>query len=659
MKSFLGDLIVRVGGDSSDLQSDLRKAKAKMGEFAGEARKTATDVAKVGAASLAAGGAIASALVAQSINGARELSNLARVADTSTATLQKLAFGARTVGIEQDKLSDILKDTKDRVGDFLQTGGGPMADFFENIAPKIGVTAEQFRDLSGPQALQLYVDSLEKANLSQSEMTFFMEAVASDATALIPLLRDGGREMNALANQAENLGLVLSDIEVEQMNQAAIAVGDIRQVFDGFVNQVSAELSPVISAMGKQFIGAAEDAGGVGEAAEDSANVIISSASFVVDAIEGIRRTFEIAGKGATLFGLGVQEAALMAAEFILNRPVQAVNELIEQFNRLPGVEIAPIGLSQLGADTAQALQVTRNAIDIGMADIEEILMREMPSAQFDEFIANAREAAKESAAAKLEINGMLDPNQDESAGAGSMPKDLENRLNAIREANATELELLNQKHQEELEAIEAARAQKNVTEEEYGKLLSDTILRQTDELTAIEEAAAEKRKQIAQAEADAKRKTLGKALSDLSTLVNSENRKMFEVGKAAAIANTSLSTYEGAQKAYTALAGIPVVGPALGAAAAGAAIAAGVARVQAINSTSFKGGGSPNRSTSNSQAINGAGTPVAGGGGDGSAGAGQTLFVQGINPGDIFTGEQLIDLINIARENGARFAFA
>jgi len=80
---------------------------------------------------------------------------------------------------------------------------------------------------------------------------------------------------------------------------------------------------------------------------------------------------------------------------------------------------------------------------------------------------------------------------------------------------------------------------------------------------------------------------------SDLSTLQQSGNKRLFEVGKAAARANVVMSTYEGAQKAYTSLAGIPVVGPALGAAAAGAAIVAGGIRLQAINSTSFGGGGS------------------------------------------------------------------
>ena len=56
--------------------------------------------------------------------------------------------------------------------------------------------------------------------------------------------------------------------------------------------------------------------------------------------------------------------------------------------------------------------------------------------------------------------------------------------------------------------------------------------------------------------------------------------------GKAAAIASTLISTYQGAQDSYKSLAGIPVVGPALGIAAAAAAVAGGLQTVKSIQST-------------------------------------------------------------------------
>lgn len=67
-------------------------------------------------------------------------------------------------------------------------------------------------------------------------------------------------------------------------------------------------------------------------------------------------------------------------------------------------------------------------------------------------------------------------------------------------------------------------------------------------------------------------------------------NRQAFLAYKAFAISQAIIDTYTSAQKAYFALAGIPFVGPALGVAAAAAAVAAGMARVNAIRSQSYSG---------------------------------------------------------------------
>lgn len=80
-------------------------------------------------------------------------------------------------------------------------------------------------------------------------------------------------------------------------------------------------------------------------------------------------------------------------------------------------------------------------------------------------------------------------------------------------------------------------------------------------------------------------------ALNDLAVFQNSKNKELAAIGKAAAISSTIISTYEGAQKAFTALAGIPFVGPFLGGAAAAAAVAGGLARVAMISGTPLAGG--------------------------------------------------------------------
>jgi hypothetical protein len=80
----------------------------------------------------------------------------------------------------------------------------------------------------------------------------------------------------------------------------------------------------------------------------------------------------------------------------------------------------------------------------------------------------------------------------------------------------------------------------------------------------------------------------LGDIMGNMSSLMNSESRKMFEIGKAAATASAIIETISAAQKAFSAMALITGVGPALGAAAAAAAMLSGMARVQQIQATTF-----------------------------------------------------------------------
>src|SRR5690554_75260 len=88
-----------------------------------------------------------------------------------------------------------------------------------------------------------------------------------------------------------------------------------------------------------------------------------------------------------------------------------------------------------------------------------------------------------------------------------------------------------------------------------------------------------------------------GQMASDIEAFAQvfgAENSKMMAIAKTAAIAQTIMQTYEGAQKAFTALAGIPIVGPALGTAAAAAAVAGGMARVAQIRGVSGRIAGGP-----------------------------------------------------------------
>lgn len=83
-----------------------------------------------------------------------------------------------------------------------------------------------------------------------------------------------------------------------------------------------------------------------------------------------------------------------------------------------------------------------------------------------------------------------------------------------------------------------------------------------------------------------------GDAFKDMYDATGQKSKEFFYAWKAMQIAETIISTYTGAQKAYQAYADIPYVGPALGGVAAALAVAQGLARVALIRSQSLAVGG-------------------------------------------------------------------
>ncbi|WP_099865919.1 phage tail tape measure C-terminal domain-containing protein [Pararhizobium haloflavum] len=312
-----------------------REMEAANKRLAGFARGITVAMSAAAAAAIPAMGAIARA----TIQAAAETRELAQVANATPEAFQRWAGAARSVGIEEEKLADVLKDVNDRVGDFLQTGGGPMADFFENVAPKVGVTADQFARLSGPEALKLFVDSLERAGLSQQEMTFYLEAMASDVTRLLPLLRNGGAEMQRLGARASDLGAVMDASTIETMRRAQIALIGVGQVFEGMRNQIGAALAPAMIRLSNAFIRLSSSGGMLHSAFHGLIDNLDRLATYAATFVAYLTGRW-VAGFAAAAFSVrGLATALVLLRGALIRTGIGAliigVGELIYQFGQL------------------------------------------------------------------------------------------------------------------------------------------------------------------------------------------------------------------------------------------------------------------------------------------------------------------------------------
>ena len=142
-----------------------------------------------------------------------------------------------------------------------------------------------------------------------------------------------------------------------------------------------------------------------------------------------------------------------------------------------------------------------------------------------------------------------------------------------------------------EMDVIQQGEDNKTVTLEEANQARLDAQQRYNAQMLQIENAALSANMKLWQAGYIGRLQLVSGVLGQMSVLMQSHNKSQFELGKRAAIAQTVIDTYAAAQKSYSAMAGIPYIGPILGVIAAAAAIASGMARVQAIRSTNFESG--------------------------------------------------------------------
>ena len=135
-------------------------------------------------------------------------------------------------------------------------------------------------------------------------------------------------------------------------------------------------------------------------------------------------------------------------------------------------------------------------------------------------------------------------------------------------------------------------------------------------EINRIKASYVKKSKDLAKEEADfnkaMKEQDVQNALSAGSDILSSISSLVGEgtaVGKAAAIASTTIDTYQSANAAYKSVVGIPVAGPVLAPIAAGVAVASGLMSIKKIISTKTPGnksaGGAPSISVPSAPAFN------------------------------------------------------
>lgn len=256
------------------------------------------------------------------ISTASEVQKMSDMLGESVEDFQYFSKGAETAGLSLEQFGMMGKDALDRLGE-ARRGEGEMMDFFEKVAPKIGVTIDMFKDLSGPEVIQAYYDGLEKANLSHAETITYMEQIINDGSLLIPLLKDGGAGFKKWGEEAKNAGAIMSKDMVDNLGKAKENLYTLELQFQGFQAMLINSVTPAVTAIAQNFdnIKAVVIALGAAISAKLVVQCAVLAKEFVIGVAQGMAYQMQLSALQGQAMRTATAMGVLRSASALLGGP--------------------------------------------------------------------------------------------------------------------------------------------------------------------------------------------------------------------------------------------------------------------------------------------------------------------------------------------------
>lgn len=500
---------------------------------------------------------------------AKELKVASDLSGVAVEELQLMAHATSTVGIGIEQLGDISKDTREKIGDFLNTGGGGFQDFADAMKltkKEAKETADEFATLSGPQILQEMVTRMEAANVSAVQMSHALEGMASDTTKLIPLLKDGGAEMIKLRDAAGAVVIPLSDDDVDlfiRMGQSTdIAAAALKSLGEQTLLDLSSAFIKTANSVA-QFLASLNE----GTIAQKSSR--INDISDEIDTLEeGIKNAETAAGRAWNVltFNTGQEKFSLEKINELLVEKwrLQSEIDLIEKGikPKITATDSKPQpdgggGGGGSNAENASQLEALQKRLEV----FEETQGKELALLQFKH--EKEQEFINQNVENETEKNEKLLLLQEEY-------------LAALSEMGQTDLERIQETFTNEVELNREKLNQKLIDEEEFQKRVAESIKKHDKGVEAVKKKGT--------ATEDKLQKTALKnsvaALDIFAGKSKTAAKASFHIKKAQNISEAFTNTAKNITEAGV---NIPLA-VAMG--------VSGAAQIAAIASTSFGGGG-------------------------------------------------------------------
>lgn len=572
---------VRVTGDDSELQSALDQSTRRLQTFgrrAGQIART-MGIAFAGAVTgIATGLGI---VTRQSLALLDEQSKLARQFGTTVEGIQTLTRAAELSGVSIGTLTQASTRLQQTLGQVARTGKGEAADALRSL----GLEARNLQRLNMEERFIAIAEAIKTKGMSADDAADALRRLGIRQGEVRRLLEDGGAAITRAREEVRLFGVAVNDVDARAIETANDAWSRFGLMVRGIGNQLAVHLAPILKTIADRITDFVREAGGM--------------ENIVGPAVERVIR----------IFAWFAREIHMVRVAFD-----ELFADIINGFNRVAGSIPRAVEAITRGAVTAAQL---------GYRDIEHTFgrLREQlgiaPSGdQWVSWFRNLREETRMTDAtlrAHAELRRQLiekfgDPDKPVSPtapGAGAtttrdtaaaeeerLRKQIERRLEIIREGLMTEEQLRDHQLERNIALVKRAHETDVINEKERNQMIEDLRKQHGERMAKIQQAVNMR----------ALRDTAS-TFGTLAQLAQSGGERLVKITQALGVAQALINAYVGATEALK----LPF--PA-NLAAFAKVLATGLSAVASIRRVSTRGGGGATAGAA------GGGGAITGGGG-------------------------------------------
>ena len=644
----LGNLIVKLGLDSSGLDAGATKAEATLGSLGKSAGIATGAIAALGAAAAAAGVALLTKYTRAGLEAVDANAKAARSINATVAGLRAAELAASDAGVEKGKLVSSLEALDRRLGQARQ-GTGAAADALKQM----NINAAELAGMDAPERMATLADRTVELGLSTSETAALMGDLGIRGGEVISMLRDGGDQFREAREEVEEFNLALSDVDAAQVEIANDAMARLGLLVESVTQNLAVSFAPILRGISELLTDNAKEMGGFGDITDRVAGGVTRAIAWILNKVDD----FRLGLKGLSLVGQIVRGEIIASLsrvatgiEDIIQGAVERINWLIEAANRLPKVNIDKIvvGASDVARDLRMMAATAQEEIAATREEIARMASEDRMGDVFLDRVEGWKETTRAEAEALVESRRLQNERESDLVSHVAAMKEIreeddDRELKRIRDQAERNLEAIRSHMRDEEETLRFALARRLdqlkeaheldlIEVDEYDERKKQLREELEQELAAIAQRGADAELAIQRQKRDAALGMASSMLSSMSGLLDGENRRQFAAQQALATSATIVSGVQAAARAF-AIYGPTPMGYA-GIAAAAATTADQVAAIARQTYGSGAAGGVPAPTTPSA-------APAAGGGGP----AGGTLTVAGLDPSALFTGATVAQL--------------